>query len=112
MAVAIAIDATVVRCLLVPAVMTLLGKASWSDAELARPEAAADRVEGEEYCAKAPDAARGGEGLTPQPSSAAAARTATRSALTEGRSASAVRVAMKIVRWSEPSEISLTATPG
>jgi putative drug exporter of the RND superfamily len=27
--VAIAIDATVVRCLLVPAVMTLLGRASW-----------------------------------------------------------------------------------
>jgi len=29
LAVAIAIDATVVRCLLVPAVMTLLGRAAW-----------------------------------------------------------------------------------
>jgi RND superfamily putative drug exporter len=29
LAVAIAIDATLVRCLLVPAVMTLLGRASW-----------------------------------------------------------------------------------
>jgi RND superfamily putative drug exporter len=29
LAAAIAIDATVVRCLLVPAVMTLLGKAAW-----------------------------------------------------------------------------------
>ena len=29
LAVAIAIDATLVRCLLVPAVMTLLGRAAW-----------------------------------------------------------------------------------
>jgi RND superfamily putative drug exporter len=29
LAVAIAIDATIVRCLLVPAVMTLLGRGSW-----------------------------------------------------------------------------------
>jgi RND superfamily putative drug exporter len=29
LAVAIAIDATIVRCLLVPAVMTLLGRAAW-----------------------------------------------------------------------------------
>jgi RND superfamily putative drug exporter len=52
LAVAIAIDATVVRCLLVPAVMTLLGRASWwmpawLDRLLPRIS-----IEGEEYFAQ------------------------------------------------------------
>jgi RND superfamily putative drug exporter len=52
LAVAIAIDATVVRCLLVPAVMTLLGRASWwmpawLDRILPRIS-----IEGEEYFAR------------------------------------------------------------
>jgi RND superfamily putative drug exporter len=54
LAVAIAIDATVVRCLLVPAVMTLLGRASWwmpawLDRILPRIS-----IEGEEYFATRP----------------------------------------------------------
>ena len=54
LAVAIAIDATLVRCLLVPAVMTLLGKrAWWMPAWLDRwlPRIS---IEGEEYFAKHP----------------------------------------------------------
>ena len=52
LAVAIAIDATVVRCLFVPAIMTLLGRAAW------QLPAALDRalprisIEGEEYFAE------------------------------------------------------------
>jgi RND superfamily putative drug exporter len=52
LAVAIAVDATIVRCLLVPAVMVLLGKrAWWLPAWLDRflPEVS---IEGEEYFAK------------------------------------------------------------
>ena len=37
MAVAIAVDATIVRCLLVPAVMMLLGEANWWLPRLGRP---------------------------------------------------------------------------
>ena len=49
LSVAIAIDATVVRCLFVPAVMTLLGKAAWwlpSGLDRVLPEIS---IEGEEY---------------------------------------------------------------
>jgi RND superfamily putative drug exporter len=56
LAVAIAIDATLVRCLLVPAVMTLLGKASWwmpSWLGRALPKIS---VEGEDYFAERPAA--------------------------------------------------------
>ena len=59
LAVAIAIDATVVRCLLVPAVMTLLGRSSWwMPCRLGRrlPHIG---VEGEDYFAKQPVAAPG-----------------------------------------------------
>ena len=55
LAVAIAIDATVVRCLLVPAVMVLLGKWSLVDAApgltVSLPQIS---IEGEEYFARRP----------------------------------------------------------
>ena len=54
LAVAIAIDATVVRCLLVPAVMTLLGKASWWMPSWLGRHLPRVSVEGEEYFAKRP----------------------------------------------------------
>ena len=46
LAVAIAIDATLVRCLLVPAIMVLMGKSAWWLPELARPRAAEDQHRG------------------------------------------------------------------
>ena len=46
LAFAIAIDATVVRCLLVPAVMELLGERAWWIPALARPHPAADQHRG------------------------------------------------------------------
>ena len=54
LAVAIAIDATIVRCLLVPAVMTLLGKASWWMPSWLGRRLPRISVEGEEYFAKHP----------------------------------------------------------
>jgi putative drug exporter of the RND superfamily len=54
LAVAIAIDATVVRCLLVPAVMTLLGRASWWMPSWLGRRLPRISVEGEEYFAKRP----------------------------------------------------------
>ncbi len=54
LAVAIAIDATIVRCLLVPAVMTLLGKASWWMPSWLGRSLPRISVEGEEYFAKHP----------------------------------------------------------
>jgi RND superfamily putative drug exporter len=62
LAVAIAIDSTLVRCLLVPAVMVLLGKrAWWMPRWLARltPHIS---IEGEEFFAKRDAAAAGGGG--------------------------------------------------
>ncbi len=58
LAVAIAIDATVVRCLLVPAVMTLLGTASWSMPKWLDRLLPRISIEGEEYFA-ARDASTG-----------------------------------------------------
>jgi RND superfamily putative drug exporter len=58
LAVAIAIDATVVRCLVVPAVMTLFGKAAWwlpGPIERHMPHIS---VEGEEYFARRDSAAQ------------------------------------------------------
>jgi RND superfamily putative drug exporter len=52
LAVAIAIDATVVRCVLVPAVMTLLGRASWWMPSWLGRRLPRISVEGEEYFAK------------------------------------------------------------
>ena len=49
LAVAIAIDATLVRCLLVPAVMTLLGKASWWMPAWLGRRLPRIRIEGEGY---------------------------------------------------------------
>ena len=46
LAVAIAIDATIVRCLAVPAVMALIGRRGLVAAEVARPRAAADQHRG------------------------------------------------------------------
>jgi RND superfamily putative drug exporter len=57
LAVAIAIDATIVRCLLVPAVMTLLGRASWWMPGWLGRRLPRISVEGEEYFAKRPVAA-------------------------------------------------------
>jgi putative drug exporter of the RND superfamily len=54
LAVAIAIDATVVRCLLVPAVMTLLGKASWWMPSWLGRRLPRISIEGEDYFAKRP----------------------------------------------------------
>ena len=59
MAVAVAVDATLVRCLLVPAVMTLVGKANWwfpRWMERALPDLS---IEGEEYFAERDAAAAG-----------------------------------------------------
>ena len=61
LAVAIAIDATLVRCLLVPAVMTLLGKASWWMPKWLGRHLPRIRIEGEGY-------------FTPQPAAPAQTR--------------------------------------
>ncbi|HMI82164.1 MAG TPA: MMPL family transporter, partial [Solirubrobacterales bacterium] len=52
LAVAIAIDSTVVRCLLVPAVMTLLGKRAWWLPRWMERAVPRFSIEGEEYFAK------------------------------------------------------------
>jgi putative drug exporter of the RND superfamily len=54
LAVAIAIDATVVRCLLVPAVMTLLGKSSWWMPRWLAKYLPRISIEGEDYFADRP----------------------------------------------------------
>jgi RND superfamily putative drug exporter len=54
LAVAIAIDATLVRCLLVPAVMTLLGKASWWMPSWLGRRLPRISIEGEDYFGKRP----------------------------------------------------------
>ncbi len=54
LAVAIAIDATLVRCLLVPAVMTLLGRASWWMPAWLGRRLPRISIEGEDYFAKQP----------------------------------------------------------
>ena len=59
LAVAIAIDATVVRCLLVPAVMTLLGRAAWWMPSWLGRRLPRISIEGEDYFAKRPVAAQG-----------------------------------------------------
>jgi RND superfamily putative drug exporter len=57
--VAIAIDATVVRCLLVPAVMTLLGRAAWWMPSWLGRRLPRISIEGEDYFAKRAAAAPG-----------------------------------------------------
>jgi hypothetical protein len=54
LAVAIAIDATIVRCLLVPAVMVLLGKASWWLPGWLGRLVPRISIEGDEYFARRP----------------------------------------------------------
>ena len=54
LAVAIAIDATLVRCLLVPAVMTLLGRASWWMPAWLGRRLPRISIEGEDYFAEQP----------------------------------------------------------
>ena len=54
LAVAIAIDATLVRCLLFPAVMTLLGRASWWMPAWLSRRLPRISIEGEEYFAERP----------------------------------------------------------
>ena len=67
LAVAIAIDATLVRCLLVPAVMTLLGRASWWMPSWLGRLLPRISIEGEDYFAKRP-----APGAAQQPARAAA----------------------------------------
>jgi RND superfamily putative drug exporter len=54
LAIAIAIDATIVRCLLVPAVMTLLGRASWWLPGWMGRALPRISIEGEDYFARRP----------------------------------------------------------
>jgi RND superfamily putative drug exporter len=68
LAVAIAIDATIVRCLLVPAVMVKFGKASWWLPRWLSKVLPRISIEGEEYFAKrAAAAAPAGAGGAPPP---------------------------------------------
>ena len=71
LAVAIAIDATIVRCLAVPAIMALMGDAGVVAAEVARPHPAADQHRGRRLLRQAatPSSAR----PSPSPPSAAEA---------------------------------------
>jgi RND superfamily putative drug exporter len=59
MAVAVAVDATFVRCLLVPAVMTLLGRSNWWMPRLLDRVLPDFSIEGEEYFAERDAAAAG-----------------------------------------------------
>jgi RND superfamily putative drug exporter len=59
MAVAVAVDATFVRCLLVPAIMTLLGRANWWMPRLLDRLLPDVSIEGEEYFAERDAAAAG-----------------------------------------------------
>jgi RND superfamily putative drug exporter len=72
LAIAIAIDATVVRCLLVPAVMIIFGKANWWLPGVLERHMPNVGIEGDEYFA-AKDSA-GGTGATAAAGSAAAPR--------------------------------------
>ena len=63
LAVAVAIDATVVRCVLVPAVMILLGKANWwFPAWSLERHCRSVGIEGEEYFEEIDAATAGGAG--------------------------------------------------
>ena len=67
LAVAIAVDATIVRCLLVPAVMVLLGRANWwlpGWAERRLPQVG---IEGEEFFAAKDAAAAAGSARPDRP---------------------------------------------
>jgi len=67
MAVAVAVDATLVRCLLVPAVMTLIGKANWWFPRWMERTLPDLSIEGEEYFAERDAAATGATaGAAPQ----------------------------------------------
>jgi putative drug exporter of the RND superfamily len=66
MAVAVAVDATIVRCLLVPAVMTLLGKANWWMPRWLDRILPNFSIEGEEYFTEL-DAKRAAEPITARP---------------------------------------------
>jgi RND superfamily putative drug exporter len=59
LAVAIAIDSTIVRCLLVPAVMELLGRRAWWMPEWLGRFVPHISIEGEEFFARRDAAARG-----------------------------------------------------
>jgi RND superfamily putative drug exporter len=65
LAVAIAIDATVVRCLLVPAVMVLMGRANWWLPSWAEQRMPRIGIEGEEFFAARDGAVAGGSARPP-----------------------------------------------
>ena len=66
MAAAVAVDATVVRCLLVPAIMSLLGRAGWWLPGWLERHLPHLSIEGEEYFAEREAAAAGGRRSRPQ----------------------------------------------
>jgi putative drug exporter of the RND superfamily len=61
MAAAVAVDATVVRCLLVPAIMSLLGRAGWWMPPWLDSHLPQLSIEGDEYFASQESSAHGGE---------------------------------------------------
>ncbi len=72
LAVAIAIDSTIVRCLLVPAVMVLLGKKAWWMPHWMERIVPHVSIEGEEFFAARDAAAAAAAGATPAPTAGAA----------------------------------------
>ena len=68
MGVAVAVDATLVRCLLVPAVMTLLGRANWWFPGWLDRVVPNFSIEGEEWFRARDEAARPPAGDEPAPS--------------------------------------------
>jgi hypothetical protein len=81
LAAAIAIDATIVRCLALAAVMALFGNAAWWFAAVARPRAASHkhRARGlfrrtRQTEARSRQATRGGGGMTVRPAGRASTR--------------------------------------
>jgi RND superfamily putative drug exporter len=67
MAAAVAVDATVVRCLLVPAIMSLLGRAGWWLPGWLERHLPHLSIEGEEYFAEREAAAARAEETAPDP---------------------------------------------
>jgi len=67
MAAAVAVDATIVRCLLVPAIMTLLGNAGWWMPRWLDRVTPKFSIEGEEYFAERDRAAKAAEAAEEAP---------------------------------------------
>jgi putative drug exporter of the RND superfamily len=67
MAAAVAVDATIIRCLLVPAIMTLLGKAGWWMPRWLDRITPRFSIEGEEFFAERDAAAAAAAGKEKPP---------------------------------------------